>query len=86
MRVVAPSGQGDSSQICHIQTKRGTAAPHEAQGGSPGASLGFWAAQAKLCAKILGRQETDLIKHTGLFLDKEPQLRPQGSHGVQAQP
>lgn len=51
MRVVTPSRQGDSPQICHIQTKGGIAAAHEAQGGSPDVSLGFWAAQAKPCAE-----------------------------------
>lgn len=43
-------------------------------------SLGFCAAPAELLAKILGRQETDLIKQPALFLDKETQLRPLGSH------
>lgn len=36
--------------------------------------------------QVLGWQESDLIKHTGLFLDKQPQLRPLGSHGAKAQP
>lgn len=50
------------------------------------ASLGFCAAPAELLAKILGHQETDLIKQPALFLDKEPQLRPLGSHGQRHSP
>lgn len=76
MRHEGGSALRQTAHIPQLNAGRGTAPA--GLGPLPGlasprlASPPVRAAQAKPCAEILGWQGSDLIKHTNLFLDKEP--------------